>query len=140
MADYYTHFSCTLELPEPGHVARALAHLETFDAELREREDRSIGFAVSALPADTPTRLWFHDDASGDVEDLTAFVAELGPLLGLTGSWGFEWAHTCSKHRLDAFGGGACLVDLAKGEVIGSVASNEWLSRVLANPETAGEA
>jgi len=68
------------------------------------------------------------------------FVAELGPILGLTGTWGFEWAHTCSKPRPDAFGGGACLIDLAKGEAIGSITSNEWLSRVLANPETAGEA
>ena len=44
-------------------------------------------------------------------------------MLGITGLWGFEWSHTCSKPDLDAFGGGAIVIDLASGETLGTISS-----------------
>ncbi len=60
-------------------------------------------------------------------------------MLGITGLWGFEWSHTCSRPRLGAFGGGALVIDLASGETLGTISSNEWLTSTLADPHTAGE-
>ena len=44
------------------------------------------------------------------------------------------------KPRLEAFGGGALVIDLASGETLGTISSDEWLTRTLADPDTAGEA
>ena len=62
-------------------------------------------------------------------------------MLGITGLWGFEWAHTCSRPRLDAFGGGAlCHRSRRRQDASATISTNEWLTRTLADPDTAGEA
>ena len=135
MADYFTHFSCALDLPDTALATAAAELHEAFDDRLRNDEGRTAGFALTAQPADNPTQIWIHDDdGQGLPDDVIAFVAELGPALRLTGFWGFEWAHTCSKPRLDAFGGGACIIDLATGETQDTISTNEWLTRTLADP------
>ena len=91
-------------------------------------------------PAGTGPQRWIFDDDYGEPADVIAFVEQLGPALRLTGLWGFEWSHSCSRPRLDAFGGGACLIDLATGKTVASISTNEWLTRTLADPDTAGEA
>ncbi len=100
------------------------------------------GFALFATPtAEQPALLWIYDDnASGDTDHVLTFVSKLGPILGITGLWGFEWPHTCSEPRVEAFGGGALVLDLASGETLRTISSNEWLTRTLADPHTAGEA
>ena len=50
----------------------------------------------------------------------------------LKGLWGFEYANTCSRPRLDAYGGGAHAIDLGARKSIGWVCSYEWLTTVLA--------
>ncbi len=140
MADYFTHFSCELDVVTADNAARALELYRQFSDEL-EIEEQTPGFALIAAPtAEQPALLWIHDNGSGDIDHVLTFVSELGPMLGITGLWGFEWSHSCSKPRLDAFGGGAHVIDLGARKSIGSVSSNEWLSRVLADPNTAGEA
>ena len=141
MADYFTHFSCTLDVVTADNAARALELYRQFSDEL-EIEEQTPGFDLVATPtAKQPALLWIYDDnASGDTDHVLAFVSKLGPMLGITGLWGFEWAHTCSRPRLDAFGGGALVIDLASGETLGTISSNEWLTRTLADPDTAGEA
>ena len=141
MADYFTHFSCELDVVTTDNAARALELYRQFSDEL-EIEEQTPGFDLVATPtAEQPALLWICDDnASGDTDHVLAFVSKLGPMLGITGLWGFEWAHTCSKPRLEAFGGGALVIDLASGETLGTISSNEWLTRTLADPDTAGEA
>ena len=39
--------------------------------------------------------------------------------LDLTGLWGFQYALTCSRPRLDGFGGGAHVIDLGARKSIG---------------------
>lgn len=69
----------------------------------------SLTFAVEANPG-KPASLWVYTEESGSPEDaaaaVQAFLAKFRPAEIL----GFEWANTCSKPRLDSFGGGAALV------------------------------
>ena len=140
MADYFTHFSCALDVVTADNAARALELYRHFSDKL-EIEEQTPGFVLVTTPTDgQPGLLWIYDDDTGDTDHVLAFVSELVPLLGLTGLWGFEWSHTCSKPRPGAFGGGALVIDLASGETLGTISSNEWLTRTLADPDTAGEA
>jgi hypothetical protein len=140
MADYFTHFSCPLDVATADNAARAFELYRYFSDEL-EIDGQTPGFAIVATPtAEQPALLWIYDIGSGDTDHVLAFVSELGPMLGITGLWGFEWSHTCSKARLDAFGGGATVIDLASGETLRTIRTNEWLTRTLADPHTAGEA
>jgi len=51
--------------------------------------------------------------------------------LDLTGLWGFQYGLTCSCQRLDAFGGGAHVIDLGARKSIGWTSSQEWLAAAL---------
>ena len=51
--------------------------------------------------------------------------------LDLTGLWGFTYAVTCSRLRLDAFGGGAHVIDLGARKSIGWTSSQDWLAAAL---------
>ncbi len=64
-------------------------------------------------------------------EPLIRFVLRLAEELDLTGLWGFQYALTCSRPRLDAFGGGAHVIDLGTRHSIGSTSSQEWLAAAL---------
>lgn len=80
--------------------------------------------------------LWFHDDDSqGDAEGLIRFVLRLAEEVDLTGLWGFAVAFSCSRPRLDAFGGGAHVVDLRARKVIGQLGTHEWLTVALSGDD-----
>ena len=46
-------------------------------------------------------------------------------------TWGFEYALTCSRPRLDAFGGGAHVIDLGARKSISWTSTQEWLAAAL---------
>jgi hypothetical protein len=75
--------------------------------------------------------LWIHDDEHGDVEAVIRFVLRLAEDLDLTGLWGFQYALTCSRPRLDAFGGGGHVIDLGARKSVGWTSSQEWLAAAL---------
>ena len=125
MADYFTHFSCLLDVGTPENAARAL------DLYANAPEDEhglgfSDGFDLS-IQSDGGAELWIHDDCSGDPERVIEFVLLCAEQCDLKGLWGFEYANTCSRPRLDAFGGGAHVIDLGARKTIGWVSTNEWL-------------
>lgn len=132
MADYFTQFSCVMDVETP---AKAIAALDLF-LRLRE-EDEALddpefsGFALSLQDGPGSTVLWFHDDGQGDVEGVIRFVLRLAEDLDLTGLWGFDYAHTCSRPRLEAFGGGAHVIDLGTRKSIGWISTHEWLTAAL---------
>lgn len=104
MADYFTHFSCVLDV---GTAEKAVAALDLF-LRLREKDGASdnpefSGFALSLQDGPGSSVLWFHDDGQGDVEGVIRFVLRLAEDLDLTGLWGFDYANTCSRPRLEAF-------------------------------------
>lgn len=138
MADYFTHFSCTLDVVTADNAARALELYN--DAPMHDDGfPLSDGFLLS-LNGESGSQLWIHDDPTGDPERVIAFVLLCAEQFDLQGLWGFEYANTCSRPRIDAFGGGAHVIDLGARTSIGGVSTNEYLTRVLADPHTAGEA
>jgi len=133
MADYFTHFSCNLVLNDPTQIEKALALFKDCEAKLEEEEAVSIGFSIEGFVEPSP-HLWIWSDDCGDTNHVIAFVSALGPMLGLSGLWGFEWASTCSKPRIDAFGGGAAVIDLTTGEIVDTLGTNYWLARMVEDP------
>ena len=132
MADYFTQFSCVLDVGTPD---KALAALDLF-LRLREEDEATddpefSGFALSLQDGPGSSALWFHDDGQGDVEGVIRFVLRLAEEIDLTGLWGFEVAYTCSRPRLDAFGGGAHVIDLGARKSIGWTSTHEWLEAAL---------
>lgn len=132
MADYFTHFSCLLDVGTPERAARAI----DFFVDLREEDDQADepqfhGFDLSLQEGSESGVLWIHDDESGDVEAVIAFILRLAEELDLSGLWGFEHSNTCSRPRLDGFGGGAHLIDLGARKVIGWMNAQTWLAQAL---------
>ncbi|MBA3911837.1 MAG: hypothetical protein C0524_18660 [Rhodobacter sp.] len=132
MADYFTHFSCLLDVGCPEKALRAI----DFFVALRDEDDKSEepqfhGFDLSVQDGPESGVLWIHDDESGDVEAVIAFILRLAEELELSGLWGFEHSTTCSRPRLDAFGGGAHVIDLGARKVTGCVNTQTWLAAAL---------
>jgi hypothetical protein len=128
MADYYVKFACLLDVGSAQNAARAVAIREQLAAELKAAEDVSLGFEMVELN-DRPSdgQLVLYSDDYGDTEHVILFVRRCAKQFGLTGKWGFCWSQGCSKPRVDAFGGGACLLDLSTGDVISDMTTGVWL-------------
>ncbi len=132
MADYFTHFSCLLDVVSPDKAARALALFHDLRAADQEADDPEVtGFDLVRQDAPEGSSLWIHDDDHGDVEAVIRFVLRLAEELDLTGPWGFQYSLTCSRPRLDAFGGGAHAIDLGARTSIGWSSTQEWLAAAL---------
>ncbi|CAN0653676.1 VOC domain-containing protein [Nitratireductor aquimarinus] len=131
MADYFTHFSCLLDVGTPQNAARALDLYNVLSEEGVSEEPPSDGFLLSIQPEHGGTNLWMRDDVTGDPERLIQFVKRCAVEFSLTGRWGFQYANTCSKPRLDGFGGGAHVLDLATGETVDWTYTDGWLAELL---------
>ena len=131
MADYFTHFSCLLDVGTPQNAARALDLYNALSEAGAAEEPPSEGFLVSIQPEHGSSRLWLRDDVSGDPERLIQFVIRCAAEFQLTGRWGFQYANTCSRPRLDGFGGGAHVLDLATGETVAWTYTDGWLAEIL---------
>jgi len=131
MANFFTHFSCLLDVGTPENAARALDLYNKLSEEGASEEPPSDGFLLSIQPEHGGTQLWMHDDETGDPERLIQFVKLCAKEFGLTGRWGFQYADTCSRPRVNAVGGGAHVLDLATGETVAWTYTNGWLADVL---------
>jgi hypothetical protein len=132
MADYFTHFSCLIDVGSPDKAARALALFHDLRAADQDADDPEVsGFTLAHQDAPEGSTLWIHDDEHGDVEAVIHFVLRLAGELDLTGLWGFSYALTCSRPRLDAFGGAAHIIDLAARKSIGTTSTQDWLAAAL---------
>lgn len=132
MADYFTHFSCLLDVGTPDKAARGLVLFQSLRAADQDADDPEVsGFDLVRQDAPEGSTLWIHDDEHGDVEAVIRFVMRLAEELDLTELWGFQYALTCSRPRLDAFGGGAHVIDLGTRNSIGWTNSQEWLAAAL---------
>ncbi|MBV9994972.1 MAG: hypothetical protein JO127_07150 [Caulobacteraceae bacterium] len=127
MADYYLQFSCELDVGAEN-ARGALALYQTMADELEAEEGVGIGFEVEASDGH-PASLWIHDDGGcGEPEQVIAFVLRCAEAFDLKGRWGFCWALTCSRPRLDAFGGGAQVFDLGTRKSLDWVDCANWLA------------
>ena len=131
MADYYTQFSCLLDVGTPENAARALELYTALSQQNATEDPPSDGFALSIQPEHGGTMLWMRDEGTGDPAQVIAFVKRCAATFGLTGRWGLQYATTCSKPRVDGFGGGAHVIDLATGETVDWISTDGWLSALL---------
>lgn len=131
MADYFIHFSCLLDVGTPENAARALDLYSALSQENAAEDPPSDSFALSIQPEHGGTMHWMRDEGTGDPAQVLAFVKRCAAAFGLTGRWGLQYATTCSKPRVDGFGGGAHVLDLATGETIDWISTDGWLSALL---------
>jgi hypothetical protein len=120
MANFYTHFSCLLDVGSPDNAARALDLYQAFMEDAAREEPPSDGFLLSVQPDLGATKLWIHDDATGDPQQAIDFVLRCAEAFALTG-----------RPRIDAFGGGAHVLDLEKRTTVAWTDTNGWLARTL---------
>ncbi len=73
MAEYFTHFSCLLDVGTPENAARALDLYNALSEEGAAEEPPSDGFLLSIQPEHGGTNLWMRDDVTGDPERLIQF-------------------------------------------------------------------
>ena len=131
MADFFTHFSCVLDVGTPDNAARALDLYNALSAENAAEDPPSDGFVLSIQPEHGGTTLWMRDDVTGDPEHVIQFVKRCAAEFGLKGLWGFQYANTCSRPRTNAFGGGLHVLDLATGKTVDWLYTDGWLATVL---------
>ena len=93
----------------------------------------SNGFFVSVPSDDAGSQLWIRDEGAGDPESVIRFVKICAAEFSLSGHWGFQYSNMCSKQRLDGFGGGAHVLDLATGETIAWIDTEGWLAQTIAD-------
>lgn len=130
MANYQTNTSCSFPVGA-GNVAAALDLYEQMEAEL-DAAGEEIGFkAESDDPGDDQLWLW-DGDGQANVENIIAYVLKCAAAFNLTGLWGFHWSLSCDRAVVDAFGGGAQLLDLGRRESVGWIDTGHWLAMRLA--------
>ena len=130
MADYLTRFSCRLEVGAQN-IAPALEIYQEIASGLEADDGLAIGFEAEPSSTD-PQALWLHDnDGYGEPEHVIAFALRCAQAFDLDGRWGFCWALTCSRARLDGFGGGAQVLDLGARKSLDWVDCSHWLELAL---------
>lgn len=131
MADYFTHFSCLLKVGTPQNAARALDLYNRMMEENAAEDPPSDAFLLSIQPEHGGAQLWIRDNTTGDPQAVIDFVLRCAEQFGLAGRWGFQWANTCSRPRVNAFGGGAHVLDLGRRKTVAWIAINPWLDTTL---------
>lgn len=120
MADYYSQFSFIIPLTpqQTDELLNDLNNKETLKHIFEDPEYVNLGIAKDN------DGLWVASEIDGNINDAVALLEhavrryQLPPI-------GFEWGNTCSKPRLDGFGGGAVWTD---GETTEFTSTGEWLN------------
>ena len=110
---------------------RLLRIADGIAAEIDEEDGIDLGFDLQIDPALSPGGLWISSDGYGEPEHVIRFVIACAEAFSLHGRWGFCWALTCSKPRLDGFGGGAQVIDLDGRTSMGWTDCDHWLNGML---------
>jgi hypothetical protein len=127
MTDYFTHFSCLFDVGSPENAARAGKLHTELVADPDHEEGAYPGFEMQEAPESGPGALWIYSDHYGDPDHVIRFVLLCAEAFNLHGVWAFTWALTCSKPRLDSFGGGAHIIDLAKRATVADFDCAAWV-------------
>ncbi|WP_424138216.1 hypothetical protein [Roseomonas chloroacetimidivorans] len=128
MADYFCRLSTVLHVGA-ANVPRALEIYQALARELEERSD-DIGFGASQ-DAENDGALWLLSTENARPDDVIAFVLSCAEQLKLEGRWGFCWARSCSRPFVNAFSGGACLLDLSARQVLQQIECDHFLRAAL---------
>jgi hypothetical protein len=132
MADYLTLFAAELDVRVPANLARARQFYEESPAASDSETTFRDGFDLNIDERPGLSRLRIFASQSGDTGAVIRFVRHCAREFGLTGPWGFEWAHVSTKPMLHSFGGGALVLDLTTGDTLAWTDTHGWLVRQLA--------
>lgn len=132
MSNFYTEFSCQLDLGTPQKAHAALAFFD----HLREHDNITTpivySFEMSLLENKGTSTLWIRDVGGyGDADEVVDFVLRLASETALAGLWGFEYSYTCSTPELGGFGGGAVVIDLNAATIVSKTTTDEVLKAAL---------
>jgi len=100
MANFFTHFSCVLDVGTPDNATRALKLYHAFMEDAAHEDVPPGGFLLSIEPEHGAIKLWIRDDVIGDPQQVILFVQRCAEAFGLTGRWGFQWVNACSRPRV----------------------------------------
>ena len=114
MADYYTQFSMMIDMPDKDAWDKAYAVASRVENEIAEGEDGYCGLVISV---DEYDGLWIFAEDCGEPNHLEQIVKAVVEECGIDKPITVTWAHTCSKARLDAFGGGGFCVRRGKDTI-----------------------
>ena len=102
-----------LEIPK-DKLEQAILIVERVTEELENGEDGCVGFEADFEGDD----LWIRDDGENiNTDHVVTLAQELLDELEIDAPFVFSWAFTCSKPRVDEFGGGACAVRRGKDPI-----------------------
>ncbi len=137
MADYFTHFSLIVPLPDEAAQTQALTLAEQAAA-VQSGDEMPADFPASlaevtedwvfeTVPESSAGKwgLWLHT-SSGGIDAVCTFIQHLLQTFDPAGCVELEWWHDCSKPRTDAYGGGAAIITARK---IKTMSTGQWLSR-----------
>jgi len=140
MPDYYTSFSFVLNLPDEQAIDYAMNLVAMTEALLSlSDEDRQTGTLdfpkelVDSLDSwsfqtvKETSGIWIHSDDDG-LDAACQFVQHLLDRFDIQKPVTFEWANTCSKPCLDAYGGGAVIITPT---TIKAFHTSEWVFKQL---------
>ena len=110
MANNYCESSTLIEIPK-DKVNKAKVILTRVNEELELSDDEGyVGYIASFENND----IWIRHDESINPEHVEVLVKALVEELELPGTIVCSWSYTCSKPRIDEFGGGAFAVQKGK--------------------------
>ena len=101
-----------LTIPKEKH-AQAQEIIERFMEDFDEEQDEYCGFEVEL----ESEGVWISGEDSFDADQAAELAQMLVDELEIEEPFIFSWAYTCSKLRVDEFGGGACLIRKGQGAV-----------------------
>lgn len=116
MADCHLQFSCLFDTGSAENAAAAMAIRGQLEHDLERDEGTPVGFDLAIEAASGPGVLWISSDEHGEPEHVITFVKACAEAFHMRGIWGFTWSLSCSKLRVDAFGGGAQVIELGMRE------------------------
>lgn len=114
MANNYTETSSWLDIPaDKVEAAKLIIERVSSIIEADENGYGSCDCCADIEKHNERYGVWFHADETVNVEHAELIARALVEELDLPGPFYCSWAYTCSKPRIDEFGGGAFV--LAKG-------------------------
>ena len=105
MAHNYCEFSSWLDIPRDKRD-EASKIIEEVEKEVG-REYDIVGAIVEIECNDDGCGVWFHTDDYGNPEHVEMVARELIERLEIDKPFICSWSYTCSKPRIDEFGGGS---------------------------------
>lgn len=104
MANNYCEMSALLKYPT-DRKEDVLGIIEIAVNEIEASGD-PVGVAIEVLPAG----VWFYSEESADVDHVEHVTRALVDGLEIDEPFYCSWAYTCSKPRIDEFGGGCFVI------------------------------